>query len=76
MAGFDRLRLALGWTILFGWIASSIADAFVASYTPPDNMEWLMMFLSGALFGPTVAGRWRSRHDSPPSSPAPEDDRA
>lgn len=58
--GMERLRLALGWTIVGAWTLSLVLDAIPGStYDPPASVHVLMMVVAGALFGPRITGRGR-----------------
>lgn len=56
----ERLRLAIGWTVLAAWVFSMILDAVVPEYAVPATVHGLMLLVVGAFFGPNIVGRKRN----------------
>lgn len=53
----DRLRNAIGWTVLIAWGTSFVLDAALKNYDPPVSVHALMMIVAGAAFGGSIIKR-------------------
>lgn len=50
----ERLRLAIGWTVLIMWVLSMAFDAAPLEYQVPASLHALMTLVATAMFGPTI----------------------
>lgn len=59
----ERLRLAIGWSVLVAWLVSMALDTAPIEYNVPAQLHALMTLVATSMFMPTVVKHLKGNND-------------